>query len=70
MRPDDHAPHVQETAEEHEFYDPSKSYMKIMGSFGPAGSLVTLCERIIRSVFSDAYYQESEYEALRLKGEN
>ena len=48
--------------------DPTKSTLKIFGSFGPAGSIVTLCERICRSVYSSAYYQQDSLTQTKQKG--
>ena len=33
----------------------SRSVFKIFGSFGPGGSVVTLMEKICKSVFNEAY---------------
>ena len=46
-------------AESDHHHDLSKTSMKIIGSFGPAGSLVTLCERILRYYYPEAYYQQN-----------
>ena len=35
--------------------NPNQTMFKVMGSFGPAGSLVTICERVIRHFFEFAY---------------
>lgn len=49
--------------------DQSETVLKIFGSFGPAGSLVTLCERICRSYFNFAYFQKDPIETLKLRFE-
>ena len=38
---------------------------KIAGSFGPAGSLLTLFERVIRYAYPEAYYVEAPEVAVR-----